>query len=148
MARCKNCGESNCLDCGKPVNNHSFRCVPCCEVYERGIAAQSIAIDEKLLDWYRSNDTGISSETIFEVMTGIPVKRHSVPWDSADFGRCYRLLLLMPEWRSRMHEVAEAHPSWAGLVDAWDRLDELYEMKSIGLPAALQRAYHPSPKLA
>jgi hypothetical protein len=81
-------------------------------------------------DWLDGPDTGISSKTIFSVMTGRGVLGAfgpSVPWDQDDFGRCHRLLKLFPEWRKRLGEVAERHPTWAGLVREWDTLSALYE---------------------
>lgn len=47
--------------------------------------------------------------------------------DPADFGRCYRLLKIMPSWRPRLPEVAALFPKWTGLVSAWDELTALYE---------------------
>lgn len=80
--------------------------------------------------WMQNGDTGTSSKTIWSVMTGETVERHGIPYDPADFGRCYRLLKVMPSWRARMPEVATAHPAWAGLVAAWDELTTLYEEES------------------
>lgn len=85
--------------------------------------------------WLHNGDTGISSETIWSVMTGRQVKRTGVPQDPADFGRCYRLLKVMPSWRSRMSEVATAYPGWAPLVAVWDELTALYE-EEMHLPQA------------
>ena len=79
------------------------------------------------LQWYRGYDTGISSETIFEVMTGVPVRRHSVPLDPDDFGRCYRLLRKFPGWRQRMPEVSERFAEWGALIENFDALWDLYE---------------------
>lgn len=81
--------------------------------------------------WIDNGDTGLSSETIWSVLSGWRVPRASwhadVPHDPADFGRCYRLLQVMPAWRARLPEVAVAYPQWAPLVDAWDELTALYE---------------------
>lgn len=77
--------------------------------------------------WYRGGDSGLSSETIFQVMTGIPVKWTSTPMDSADFGRCSRLLDRFPKWRDRLHEVSEQFPEWKQLIDNWSKLESLYE---------------------
>lgn len=75
-----------------------------------------------------SGDTGISSETIWHVMTGFPVRRHGYPLDPSDFGRCYRLLQRFPFWRVRLPEVAARFPrEWTLLVRHWDELTELYE---------------------
>jgi len=82
------------------------------------------------IEWLLSGDTGISSKTILAVMTGSK-KTDSfgidVPRDSSDFGRCYRLLQLFPEWRVRLPEVAEAYPIWSPMVAAWDELSAMYE---------------------
>lgn len=85
------------------------------------------------LEWLFGPDTGTSSLTIFSVLTeknGAAVRarlrRPSEPLDPADFGRCRRLLLAFPEWRSRLSEVAAKHPTWMALVREWDRIDALY----------------------
>lgn len=91
--------------------------------------------------WLANGDTGISSETIWSVMTGLPVQRHGYPYDPADFGRCYRLLRVMPSWRARLPEVAARFPrsAWPALIEAWDELTALYEEE---LPArTLPRLY-------
>lgn len=79
--------------------------------------------------WMHNGDTGTSSETIWSVMTKCPVKYHGAPSDPADFGRCYRLLKVMPSWRPRLSEVAGAFPNseWPALVKHWDELTTLYE---------------------
>jgi hypothetical protein len=82
---------------------------------------------ERAVAWFRGNDTGMSSETIFEVMTNIPVKRHDFPYDPSDFGRCYRLLQAFPEWKSRLGEVADRFPAWKPFVARWSEMEELYE---------------------
>ena len=77
--------------------------------------------------WLTNGDTGTSSLTIWSVLMNRPVPRSAdVPHDPADFGRCHRLLLVMPSWRARLPEVAAKHPEWAPLVEAWDELTALY----------------------
>jgi hypothetical protein len=89
-------------------------------------ATEPTAIDE----WIASGDTGISSETIWHVLSGRPFPRHqfrpSTPMDPADFGRCHRLLEKIPAWRARLPEVAVKYPGWSALVGAWDELTALY----------------------
>lgn len=80
-------------------------------------------------EWAVGRDTGTSSLTIYHVMTGKPSHqgRYDIPYDPDDFGRCYRLLQLFPQWRERLPEVAKKFPEWRGLVGAWDELTALYE---------------------
>ena len=81
--------------------------------------------------WLAGGDTGISSKTIWFVMMGRENTerywRASPPSDPSDFGRCYRLLQVMPSWRVRLPDVAAKHPAWSGLVEHWDELTALYE---------------------
>lgn len=81
--------------------------------------------------WLTNGDTGVSSETMWSVLTGRRIgKRYwypDVPQDPDDFGRCYRLLQVMPSWRARLGEVAARYPAWKSLVAAWDELTALYE---------------------
>lgn len=82
------------------------------------------------IDWLMSDDTGTSSKTICAVITGSSMNYPDVPHDPSDFGRCHRLLSLFPEWRPRLHEVAEKYPMWGPMVAAWDELTALYREES------------------
>jgi hypothetical protein len=87
--------------------------------------------------WASSGDTGISSMTIWSVMMGRKPEDKwggNYPHDPDDFGRCYRLLKVMPSWRSRLREVSVRFPAWNGLIDSWDELTALYEEE---LPSGL-----------
>lgn len=79
--------------------------------------------------WLKGRDTGISSCTIYAVMTNTPTPMscYDVPHDPDDFGRCYRLLKLFPDWKARLPEVAQQFPIWAPLVREWDTLTAMYE---------------------
>lgn len=86
--------------------------------------------DTRAIDWIAGGDCGVSSRTIWSVMMGAKVSREwltNYPHDPSDFGRCHRLLNLMPEWRQRLGEMAPLGPQWAALVGAWDELTALYE---------------------
>jgi len=87
-------------------------------------------------EWIIGRDTGTSSKTIWAVMVGA-VKRDSnqihnwefdVPHDASDFGRCWRLLVLFPEWKARLSEVSEIFIQWLPLVRQWNELEKLYCM--------------------
>lgn len=88
------------------------------------------SVQQRALQWITSRDTGISSETIWSVMMGCPKARGimgaDVPHDPADFGRCYRLLKAIPEWRERLAEVAQQYSEWTPLVREWPHLTKMY----------------------
>jgi hypothetical protein len=83
------------------------------------------------IEWLLSDDTGISSRTIFATMTNSHVAPHNmpIPFDPADFGRCYRLLKAFPLWRLRLREVADRFPEWGPIVNAWPELEAIYEVE-------------------
>lgn len=90
-----------------------------------------MALTPKQEEWLFSSDTGTSSLTIFETITGHTLESPrrfgwTPPADSDDFGRCRRLFERFPEWRSKLGEVADRHPAWRPVVEAWDRLERLH----------------------
>ena len=84
------------------------------------------------IDWLLSQDTGVSSRTIWAVMMGVEttpqrcITKYDIPYDPSDFGRCFRLLCLFPEWRKNLHRVAEVFPKWGPIVDHWDEMERLW----------------------
>jgi hypothetical protein len=90
-------------------------------------------IVERLRTWIDGNDTGASSMTIFYTLGeahGIqkPEEWHGMtPCDYYDFGRCYRLIERIPEWKARIKELGEMLPEWSKFADNWIALSLLYE---------------------
>ena len=85
----------------------------------------------KEIDWVIGGDIGLSSLTIWGVMMGAKIStenswRYAPPFDVTDFGRCHRLLELMPEWRERLHEVSDQLPEWKLHIAEWGKLTDLY----------------------
>jgi hypothetical protein len=80
-------------------------------------------------EWFESWDKGISALTIFNAFKGHGQSSMgpNVPHDPADFGRCYRLLKVAPEWRVNLQQVADKHLFWQPFVDHWDTMEKLYE---------------------
>jgi len=83
--------------------------------------------------WIVNGEVGTSSKTIWAVMMNavLPSRKdswdYSVPHDPDDFSRCWKLLVLFPEWRGRLSEVAIQFPAWIGFVREWDKLTVMYE---------------------
>ncbi|SFF05284.1 hypothetical protein [Nitrosomonas sp. Nm166] len=88
--------------------------------------------DRGLIKWLISGDTGISSKAIVAQMTGVETNNgwSDYPRDGADFGRCHRLLEIMPEFKVRIEEMSQRSPQWAVLVKHWAELTDLYLAKS------------------
>lgn len=106
---------------------------------DAAIKASHLADDEQgaaELTWLFGRDTGLSSLTIFSVLSKHEIarqsalakigRRGSLPRDPEDFGRCHRLLECFPAWRERLPEVAECFPGWKALINAWEELTSLY----------------------
>lgn len=87
--------------------------------------------------WLQSDDTGLSSGHMafnLAAATNHPARhmtsqyaecRH--PLDPEDFGRCYRMLRAVPEFRPHVGEMAAAGETWAKLASVWLELERLYE---------------------
>ncbi len=87
-------------------------------------------MDKRLAQWFASGDTGISSEAVALWMSaGVKLDRwgSSTPSDGGDFGRCYRLLKLFPEWRERIADMAGAGNLWPTYAARWADMEAAYE---------------------
>lgn len=101
---------------------------------------------QKALKWVTGDDTGLSSITIWKIMmTGEMEDEPRAPADPSDFGRCYRLLKLIPEfenslpflhgydWRNTQLSVFVNH--YQEMCDLFEqgKNEELYKlMKNLG----------------
>ena len=98
---------------------------------KKGNSITNKSIPEKVLRWLLSGDTGLSSKAIVRKLMGYdkPIKGqvvtddHSIlehvgnyPHDTDDLGRCIRLLEAVPEFKSRLKEMATVNKEWEGLV--------------------------------
>lgn len=99
----------------------NFRTKPC-------VDCQPLPLESRVMGWIDGNDTGTSSKTIWHILTRLPgkVHRYGVPRDADDFGRCVRLLELIPEWAARLGEVVDRCSEWKSIVADWDRLADLH----------------------
>lgn len=107
---------------------------------------EKLTVLERAVRWIVSGDTGTSSKTIWACMMGVPqehINHCSTPCDPSDFGRCYRLFKLIPEWEKRIEELRvlklehhintgcsdERHNTdlYGSFVDNYQKMKELYE---------------------
>lgn len=98
-----------------------------------------VDITPAALDWLAHGERGLSSEAIFEHMTGLPISAPCwrgwvhTPSDGDDFKRCEKLLRHVPEFRTRLREMADVSPYWAALVERWDEIVALLESEIPGV---------------
>jgi len=76
--------------------------------------------------WLRSDDRGMSSNYMAHVLGGSDAAKLAYPYDCSDFGRCVRLLDVVPVLRTNLAMMSDTHPVWKSLVDAWDELEAMY----------------------
>lgn len=86
-------------------------------------------LSEAATRWLATGERGLSSETIFEHLTGAPVlKDHwreygpHTPSDPADLRRCRLLLEQVPELVPLFHKMSTVSKEWAALVREWANL--------------------------
>lgn len=81
---------------------------------------------ERAMAWMMGRDTGTSSKAIMSKMFGGAPPWDTYPSDSADLGRCLRLLIAIPEWRSRIGEMSDVGHVWTALIARWGDLEATY----------------------
>lgn len=87
-------------------------------------------VEQRLIEWLLSSDTGSSSKAIAAHMSGNShVGASNYPSDPSDLGRCLRLLQKIPEWSGRISEMAQYSPGWAGLIANWGKICETMDLE-------------------
>lgn len=71
--------------------------------------------------WALGDGVGASAKCIARHMLGMTTSG-SYPHDCGDFGRCEALLKAVPEFRDRLHELANVNAYWAALVPRWQEI--------------------------
>jgi hypothetical protein len=83
-----------------------------------------------LIEWLFGDDTGISSKSMAAVALGVTKtgrREFGAPHDPSDFGRCYRLVLAVPEIIDAFPAISKRVPVFTGILENWDELCALYE---------------------
>ncbi len=85
--------------------------------------------------WLANGRRGISSDTMFTVLTGLDAlgdSSPSHPRDPDDFDRCLALLHAVPELRPKLPLMAKSSPAWAALIANWDQIERSH-ISEVGL---------------
>ncbi len=138
---CFNCGASYDMHLPQPVSMASAMMATfdkthkhCKKTWTEPVPApEGKTVEENATWWLQNGERGMSSETMFFWLnvTNIPspLKKPSgaSPSDPGDFSRCYKLLQAVPQWKGELHRLKPVSPTWAALVDNWDKLTSMYE---------------------
>jgi hypothetical protein len=96
-------------------------------------------VEEKALNWLNTGRVGMSSATMCATLFPNLQKHHKIvdtiiyngkldirwPVDNGDFGRCMKFLEAVPEARERLEELKPLSKEWQGLVENWDKIENL-----------------------
>lgn len=100
----------------------------CPKTWVQPIVNPGLSVAQKADWWLINGERGISSETMFEALSGrVIANRRDTPSDPSDFRRCYQLLQAVPEWKLQLDLLRPLSKSWSNLVDNWDKLSEMLE---------------------
>lgn len=127
---CENCGQTYKVTFPTPVDMFVAQSKAWTKMHANCKKREGVNLfpqAKSVEEWISGRDTGTSSKTIWRHMRGLPLLEVHHPWDPSDFGRCYRLLAIAPEWRARMPEMATHGKVWSALASAWNELTALYE---------------------
>lgn len=89
---------------------------------ERHQRAMHPHLSQAAARWLANGERGVSSNTIFEKLTGVKTSLDSYrshPHDPADFRRCQLLLEQVPELQILFPRMAHVSKEWKALVEAW-----------------------------
>ncbi|MDE2688535.1 MAG: hypothetical protein OXI16_13710 [Chloroflexota bacterium] len=85
------------------------------------------SVTERLLRWYCTGETGLSSEAIARTAAGHPLcsdKDSRVPYDAWDVRRCILLIREVPEaFELGVMVLASKYDSWAALAANWTQIE-------------------------
>lgn len=88
--------------------------------------------EKRMMQWLANGNRGSSSNTMFEVITGIKCQDYDYqdhPYDQGDFGRCKKLIDLIPELKDGFEKLSKLSKAWKNIIANWDKLCELYDSK-------------------
>lgn len=94
----------------------------------------------KVLKWFATGETGMSSEAMASAVCGIESQKWH-PCDPADFNRCLKLIRDVPEIKEHMGKVSALSPVWEKLVARWDEVEKCF-LDEVGLDWSKGRRLH------
>ena len=102
----------------------------CKQTWTEPIADQSKSVKDRAMWWIANGECGMSSKTMWNCFMDNKDFQINHPYDPADFGRCWKLLDAIPEWKSKLYKLKPLSEAWNNLVENWDELTLFYEKKN------------------
>lgn len=94
--------------------------------YDKSMPDAGASLADRSTAWLRDGEVGLSSRTIYDHMLGLKSQDSSYPHDPDDLNRCLLLLDLIPEWATRMGEMAFHGKEWKALSERWNEISECF----------------------
>lgn len=85
---------------------------------------------KQIARWLQGNHTGASSKFMACIAMGYEpglTDHVAYPADSADFGRCVKLVEQVPGVRDAFERIAQSSSQWRGIINNWEELEDLYD---------------------
>lgn len=132
---CLNCGEEKVIKYPIPtedlvwlIEGFDKKHRSCKKTWKEPVADLEKSTEERMDFWLKYGERGASSETMFQVISGKKIRQSADnhPNDPDDFSRCFKLLDMIPEWKSELYKMKDVSVVWSNLVDNWSKLTEMY----------------------
>lgn len=99
--------------------------------YSRDLSGRDVSqlpLTQRANLWVIYGSTGNSSLQLWGGMVGAESedRRHHHPGDFGDFNRCLLLLEAVPEWKSRIGEMASQSIGWSIWAEHWEALTNVF----------------------
>ena len=86
-------------------------------------------MEKKILEWFATGNTGVSSKAMAFAAVGITNKQsfgNSTPSDPSDFNRCLKLVEQVPEIKHHFDKIAKLSDKWAVLISKWEIIEKSF----------------------
>jgi hypothetical protein len=131
---CFNCGDLHVIQEYTPIHNmveivtgFEERHKDCEKTWQEPEINPDLDLRQKIEWWWNNGERGLSSECMWNCLSGKKNFKVYVPHDPDDFQRAYKLLGAIPEWRTELYKLRELSPQWNKLIANWNKLTRMYE---------------------
>lgn len=115
---------------GLPAEPRLMNCIiaaadAICAEFDKPVVKASAGMG--LAAWLASDDVGMSSKFMASVLSGQFMAEFAIPHDTADFGRCVRMIEAVPELEGLIHKMCDHGVMWAAVADNWERWQQMVD---------------------